>query len=119
MKKAKAAEAQIKGLSKTYGLCPGLVERIQVTAVQSVALYGVELWWESQKNYEKALQKLINQQARSITGMYWSSPIFSLINDLGLLPAHILLNSWQQVYAYCILCLPDSVPTKDILPITL
>ena len=46
MKKAKTAEARIKGLSKTYGLCPGLVRRIQIAAVQSVALYGVELWWK-------------------------------------------------------------------------
>ena len=43
MKKAKAAEARIKGLSKTYGLCPGLVRGIQIAAVQSVALYGAEL----------------------------------------------------------------------------
>ena len=119
MKKVKAAEAQIKGLSKTYGLYPGLVRRIQVAAVQSVALYGAELWWKGQKNYEKDLQKLINRQARSITGMYRSSPISPLMNDSGLLPAHILLDSRQRAYAHRILCLPDSVPTKDILPITL
>ena len=51
--------------------------------------------------------------------MYRSSPISPLINDSGLLPAHILLNSWQRAYAHRILCLLDSVPTKDILPITL
>ena len=119
IKKAKAAEAQIKGLSKTFGLCPGLVRRIQVAAVQSVALYGAELWWKNQKNYEKDLQKLINRQARSITGMYRSSPISPLMNDSGLLPAHILLDSRQRAYAHRILCLPDSVPTKDILPTTL
>lgn len=51
MKKAKAAEARIKELSKTYGLCPGLVRKIQIAAVQSVALYGAELWWKGQKNY--------------------------------------------------------------------
>ncbi len=41
------------------------------------------------------------------------------MNDLGLLSAHILLDSRQQVYAHYILGLPDTVPTKDILPITL
>ncbi len=119
LKKAKAAEAQIKGLSKTYGLCPGLVRRIQVAAVQSVALYGAELWWKGQKNHEQELQKLINRQARSITGMYRSSPISHLMNDSGLLPAHILLDSRQRAYALRIISLPDSIPTKDILPITL
>ena len=51
MKKVKTAKARIKGLSKIYRLCPGLVRRIQIAAVQSIALYGAELWWKSQKNY--------------------------------------------------------------------
>ena len=41
------------------------------------------------------------------------------MNDFGLIPAHILLDSWQQAYTYRIISLPDSIPTKDILPITL
>ncbi len=93
MKKAKAAEAQIKGLSRTYRLSSGLVQRIQIATVQSVVLYRTELWWKGQKNFEKDLQKLINRQARFITGMYRSSPISPLMNDSGLLPAHILLDS--------------------------
>ena len=67
----------------------------------------------------KNLQKLINRQAQSITRMCQSSPISPLMNDLGLLPAHILLDFRQRAYAHCILCLPDSIPTKDILPISL
>ena len=41
------------------------------------------------------------------------------MNDSGLLPAHILLDSRQRAYALRILGLPDSIPTKNILPITL
>lgn len=40
--KAKIAESRTKGLSKTYGLPPALVRRIQVAAVQSIALFGAE-----------------------------------------------------------------------------
>ena len=58
MKKAKAAEAQIKGLSKTYRLCPGLVQRIQIAAVQSIALYGAKLYW-------KMLEHVIEMTRRS------------------------------------------------------
>lgn len=71
------------------------------------------------KNYQNDLQKLINRQARSITGMYRSSPISPLMSDSGLLPAPILLDSRQRAYAYRLLNLPDSIPTKEILPITL
>ena len=60
MKNARAAELRIKGLSKTYGLCLALVRRIQIAAVQSVALYGAELWWKGQKDFQKDLQKLTN-----------------------------------------------------------
>ena len=43
MKKAKATELRIKRLSKFYVLCLALVRRIQIAAVQFVALYGAEL----------------------------------------------------------------------------
>ena len=69
LRKAKTAENRIRGLSKIYGLPPALVRRIQIAAVQSVALYGAELWWKNQKNHQNEIQKLINRQARSITGM--------------------------------------------------
>ena len=60
--------------------------------MQFVALYGAKLWWKNHKNYEKDLQKLINQQARSITEMYPSLPISPFTNDSGLVPAYILLD---------------------------
>ena len=41
MKKAKTAEARIKGLYKVYGLCLALVKRIQIA---SVVLYRADLW---------------------------------------------------------------------------
>ena len=40
VKRARTAEIQIKGLTKTQGLAPGLVRRIQLAVVQSIALYG-------------------------------------------------------------------------------
>ena len=51
--------------------------------------------------------------------MYRNSPISHLINDFGLLLAHILLDSRQQAYAHRIISLPDSIPIKNILLITL
>ncbi len=41
------------------------------------------------------------------------------MSESGLLPAHVLLDFRQRKYAYRILSLPDSIPTKDILPFTL
>lgn len=119
MEKARAAEVNIKGLSKIHGLPPALVQRFQIAAVQSIALYGAELWWKGQKCHQNDLQKLINRQARSITGMLQSTPIFALMSEAGLVPAHIVLDFRQRSYALRILSLPELSPTKDILSITL
>lgn len=67
VRRARAAEVQIKGLIRTHGLVHGLVRRIQLAVVQSTALYGAELWWKGQKNHKDTIQQLINRQARSIT----------------------------------------------------
>ena len=119
IKAAQAAEIQIKGLTRTYGMVPGLVRRVQLAVVQSIALYGVELWWKGQKNNEQTVQKLLNRQARSITGMYPSTPIHPLLSEAGLIPAKILLDFCQKRYTYCLLTLPDGHPTKEILPVSM
>ena len=87
MTKARMAEIQIKGLTWSYGLAPGSVRQIQIAAVQSMALYGAELWWKGQKNLKDKVQLLINQQARAITGMYPSTPFQPLSSEAGLVPA--------------------------------
>jgi len=46
MKKARAAEARLRSLSKTYGVVPESVRAVQVACVQAVALDGSELWWD-------------------------------------------------------------------------
>ena len=87
----------IKGLTKTHGLVPGLVRRIQLSVVQSTALYGAELWWKGQKNHERTMQQMLNQQAKSITGMYPSTPLHPLLCEADLAPASTLLGSSSEI----------------------
>lgn len=47
MRKAQAAEHRVQRLCQSHGLAPGLVR--QVAAVQLVALYGAELWWQARR----------------------------------------------------------------------
>ncbi len=72
---------------------PGLVRQIQLAVVQSTALYGLELWWKGQKNHEQTFQKLLNRQARSITGMYPSTPVHPLLCEAGLVLLDLILAS--------------------------
>ena len=69
MKKARAAEARLRTLTKTYGVLPEISRAVQVPRVQAVALYGSELWSDpSEVCRRDALQLLLNRQARSILG---------------------------------------------------
>ena len=119
MKKAKAAEARLRGIVGTYGLAFGLVRRIQIAAVQATALYDAELWWKGQTKQEKEMQKLMNRQARAITGMFRSTPEALIVREAGLTSAKALLNARQRGYGGRLLSLPDGHPIKEILSITL
>jgi len=48
--KASRAENRVRFLMMKKGLSPEGWQRIQIAAVQAVALYGAELWWKGQKN---------------------------------------------------------------------
>src|SRR5271154_29236 len=119
LQKARKAEYRLKSISNTYGLSPGLVRRVQIAAVQSVALYGAELWWRGQKTWANNLQRLINRQARSITGALSTTPIGPLVNEAALIPAVPLLEDRQRKYALRALQLPSTHPINELLPATL
>lgn len=119
MQKAKKAEARIKSLCKQQGLAAGLARRMQIAAVQSVALYGAELWWQGQKDRVRGIQQLVNRQARAVTGMFRTTPIGPLVKEAALVPAETLLNSRQLNYIVRLIGLPGDQPAKQILPITL
>jgi hypothetical protein len=44
MKKARAAEARLRLLTKTYSAAPESVQAVQVAYVDAVELYASELW---------------------------------------------------------------------------
>lgn len=46
--------------------------------------------------------------------MYPSTPTQALIGKVGLIPARILLNHRQRVYAYYLLILPDDYLIKRV-----
>ncbi|KAL2012391.1 hypothetical protein VTN00DRAFT_5109 [Thermoascus crustaceus] len=118
LQKARSAEGRLKTLCHRQGLPPGLVRRIQVAAVQAVALYGAELWWQGQKDRLAGVQQMINRQARAITGMFRTTPIGPMVREAGLEPAETLLEARQLGYTIRLLGLPNSQPARQILPVT-
>ena len=119
LQKAKTAENRLKSIAGNHGLSPGLVRRIQIAVVQSIALYGSEIWWKGQKTWAEDIQRLINRQARSITGALKTSPIGPLIKEAALDPAVPLLENRQRRFALRALKLPTGHPINELLPPTL
>ena len=118
MRKARAAENQVQRLCQSHGLAPGLARQVQVAVVQSVALYGAELWWQGQKDRLVGIQLMINRQARVVTGMLKSTPVGPLVREAGLAPADALLEARQLKYTTRLLGLPENHPAKEILPVS-
>lgn len=73
-RKARKAEARVRSLCRGQGLAPALARRVQIAAVQAVALYGAELWWRGQKARTEGIQLMVNRQARAITGTFKTTP---------------------------------------------
>jgi len=85
--KARKAQNRVRSLMVKKGLSLEGCKRIQVAAVQAVALYRSELLWHGQKNRAQEVQTLLNEQGRRITGCFRTTPQGPLMNDAGLRPA--------------------------------
>jgi len=46
MKKARAAKAQLRGLTKMHTIIPARVRAVQIACIQAVALSGCDVWWD-------------------------------------------------------------------------
>jgi ribonuclease HI len=116
MRKARGAQRELRRLSTQRGLTAGNVRKVQVACIQAVALYGSEVWWKGQRNRLEDLQKMVNQQAREITGCLRTTPIGPLVKEAGLRPAISLVENRQRRYGTRILTLPKGHLARSILP---
>ena len=116
MRKARAAQRQLKGLSTQRGLTAGNVRKVQVACIQAIALYGSEVWWKGQKNRLEDIQRMVNQQAREITGCLRTTPIGPMVKEAGLRPAVSLVENRQRRYGARLITLPTGHLARSILP---
>ena len=103
-------------MAKQSGLPLSLVQKIQVATVQSIALYGSEIWWEGQNHYQEKIQKLLNKQARAITGLFSTTPITFLRLAADLLTAERLLDVKRLGFIFRCLRQQEGHPSRNALP---
>src|SRR5579871_1788161 len=114
--KAEKVLQALKALSKRNGLPMSLLHKVQVAAVHSVALYGSEIWWEGQKDKQEKIQKLLNKQARAITGAFKTTPIPFLKKEANLPDATGLLDNRRLGFTLRCLKQVEGHPSRRILP---
>ena len=76
-----------------------LMRRVVVAAVNSIALYGAEVWWRGQQDRAKHLQLLLKSQARAITDLLPSTPVSTLLLAACLPRAEELSDYRQRWFA--------------------
>jgi hypothetical protein len=97
------------------GLALAKVQRIQVAAVQAAALYGAGLCWDGQEERKTVIQKLVNRQVRTITGVLQSTGLGPLIKESGFRSAESLLNSRTRRFGLELLNTPSLGPDREIV----
>jgi hypothetical protein len=110
LKKGKKAMAQVRRLTGQLGLTPSNCRKVMTACVQSVAMYGVELWWKGTGNRgtgdsAQKLQQLVNQEARAVTGCLWRTNSGPLVVEAGLRPATAQLDNRMRRYGLRLLSL--------------
>jgi len=106
--KARRAQNRVRSLMTKKGLSPEGCQRIQIAAVQPVALYGAELWWNGQKNRAQEVQQILNEQGKRVTGCFRMTPQGALMNDARLRPANAILNNWVRRYKMRQMMMPNA-----------
>jgi len=74
LKEGKKAMERLRRLTGQMGLSPANCRKVMTACIQSVAMFGSELWWKGDRvdgtiPRAEELQKEVNNQARAVTGI--------------------------------------------------
>jgi len=83
------------------GLSPANCRKVMAACIQSVAMFGSELWWKGGQTrgtvgQENELQLLVNQEARAATDCLRATDVGALSMESGLRPATAQLEDRQR-----------------------
>jgi len=114
MMTARAAETGLWTITKTHVVVPESIRAVQVVYIQAVTLCRSNLFCHSNKvGRWDNLQRLLNQQARSIFGPLHATPRGASMREWGLSPTGVILDSRQQHLA-ARLAYPCSSKLKEL-----
>jgi len=119
LKSGRNAMTRLRRLTGKMGLSPINCRRVMMACVQSVAMFGAELWWKGGNvrgttGRAEELQLLVNQQARATTGAFRTTNLGALSMESGLRPASNQLENRQRRFGLRLLSLPQGDEARKV-----
>ena len=101
LKNGRNAMRHLERLMGRMSLSPANCRSVMAVYIQSVAMFGAELWWKGDNAWgttgrAEELQLLVNQQARAVTGAFQTTNLGVLSMESGLRPAANQLENRQR-----------------------
>jgi len=120
LKDGRNAMTRLKRLTGQIGLSPENFRKVMTACIQSVAMFGAELWWEGTEKRgtigrANELQLLVNQQARATTGCFRTTNLGILSMESGLRPAATQLENRQRRFGLRLLSLPQGSQAREVV----
>ena len=119
-KSGQNAMNRLKWLTGQMGLSPVNCRRVMSACVQSVAMFGAELWWKEgnirgMTGRAEELQLLTNREARATTGAFRMTNLGALLMESGLRPATNQLENRQRRFGLRLLSLPQGAMAREVV----
>ena len=92
LKQGRNAMSHLRWLTGQMGQSLANCRKAMTACVQSVAMFGAELWWKGEgvrgmAGRAEDLQKIVNQEVRAVTGAFRTTNLGALAMESGLMPA--------------------------------
>jgi len=120
LKSGRNAMTRLRMLTGKMGLSPANCRRIMMACIQSVAMFGAELWWKGgnvrgMTGRAEELQRLVNQQSWATTGAFRTTNLGALSMESGLRPAANQLENRQRRFGLRLLSLPQGDEARKVV----
>jgi hypothetical protein len=101
-------------------LTPANCRKVVTACIQSVATFGVELWWNGEATQgaigrANDVQLLVNQEARAVTDCFQTTNLGALAMQSGLGPAVARLENRQRWFGLRLLRLPQGDQAREVV----
>jgi len=120
VKEGHKAMARLRRLTGQMGLAPANCRKVMTACVQSVAMFGSELWWKGDHvrgtiGQADEVQLLVNQEAWATTGCFRTTNLGALSMESGLRAAVMQLENRKRQFGLRLLSLPQGDQAREIV----